>query len=316
VDDYFNDKLLGQFKEFQFAKEVLEQEIQQHDIPQINLERLMTRLDSLMPYDVENGAEHELKMLLFRLKQALFDKLSKARLHWPYIEQDIVRFAGHILKERIICITFNYDDVLDQALWLASRHVPQAFAWDPDNGYGFLCKGPASLLGGSVYASNTTMTYLLKLHGSLNWRPLLGATRPYAVGAMCHAAQWYDDTDEILDLHLEREPFIVPPVLQKQAVSQEPVMRFIWTLASGILRSATQVTFIGYSLPPTDLASRFLFRESIRKADVKVVNLDAHRAGLQREYRDVFPNLRDRDFVRKDAMQWCLEVSKQSSPLA
>src|SRR4051812_12991938 len=44
----------------------------------INMERLMTRLDSEMPYDSREADASELKYLLFEVKRAFFRKLHKA----------------------------------------------------------------------------------------------------------------------------------------------------------------------------------------------------------------------------------------------
>jgi len=64
-----------------------------------------------------------------------------------------------------------------------------------------------------------TAMFLLKLHGSLNWRLKTGYSAPYAIDAVVHHKLWFSDqslvTPEDIESHLDREAFIVSPVRSK-----------------------------------------------------------------------------------------------------
>ena len=63
--------------------------------------------------------------------------------------------------------------------------------------------------------------------------------------------------------YFDPEPLIVPPVLNKSDLVNQPLLRLLWTFAYNVLASAKRVVFIGYSMPLTDLAARWLFEESL-----------------------------------------------------
>ena len=116
VDDYEGDKLASKFLNFPYASRVLDWERSRNDKGEINIERLMTRLAGLMPYDYDQKADDELKMLLVELKKSFIRRVELAREKSGNIRV-LESFAKYCVSEGINCITFNYDDVFDEALW-------------------------------------------------------------------------------------------------------------------------------------------------------------------------------------------------------
>ncbi len=113
--------------------------------------------------------------------------------------------------------------------------------------------------------------------------------------------------------HLELIPFFVPPVLDKRALSNEPILQVIWTLAKEYLSRATQIFFVGYSMPLTDLASRYLFVESLKKDShvIRVINCaenDEDRDAIIRNFRKSFPDLTDDQFEFSGALHWAEQI--------
>ncbi len=323
-DDYGIDSLIEEFSNFQYARQILEYEKQRSVNGKINIERLMTRLEGRMPYDFERGADEEIGLLLHRLKNTFVNRLelAKRKKH----ESDLANFARYCIENHVDCVTFNYDDVLDEALWRfeKTKLIPEAgkLYWHPDGGYGFFCMPSESLLKTSAVAMDKTSMLLLKLHGSVNWRIKRGYTRPYVIDALVHHEGWLErlPSDMIrepqrVDLHLEPEPFIVPPVLDKSSLVSQPILRLTWSLAYAKLVEANSIVFIGYSLPVTDIATGFLFGEAVAKADVskiKVVNFQANdtkRELLIAAYRQVFPKIDSTHFDFRDALEWSREIT-------
>lgn len=78
----------------------------------------------------------------------------------------------------------------------------------------------------------------------------------------CTTKLWFSDqslvTPEDIESHLEREAFIVPPVLAKSSLVEQPILRLIWSPAFKKLETAKNVFFGGYSFPVTDLAAFFV----------------------------------------------------------
>jgi hypothetical protein len=162
---------------------------------------------------------------------------------------------------------------------------------------------------------------LLKLHGSVNWRIPLGHPTPYAVDGIMHHEAWFKYFDrqkiplDAVEQFLETDPLLVPPVLTKTDLVQQPILRLTWSLAVNALKRSKSVVFIGYSLPLTDIAAAFLFREGCRHLDqaaaITVVDFardeqENHEklAALRASYRNVFPGISPEQFVFSGAAEW------------
>jgi len=206
------------FENFPHARKILELEIKRDEAGLIDIERLMTRLDGCMPYDFSSGANEELSLLLSALKHQFLEKLQQAKTGRKHTIE-LAAFAKHCVNNGITCITFNYDDVLDQALWetMKTRIATTLPHWHPDGGYGFFCQPSESCVVNREGFKDITSMLLLKLHGSVNWRIKLGSPRPYVVDVIVHDEEWLGESEYFgminrkdIALHLEPDPFIVP----------------------------------------------------------------------------------------------------------
>ena len=308
VDDFNNDVLEEKVRGLPNASRLLEWERSHHSSGHINLERLMTRLDSLMPYDYAEkagNAANEYQLLLSELKRAFLDRLHEAR-RGDIFRKDLNRFAKFCESNRCNCITFNYDDFLDEALEGTDR-------WNPYWGYGFFCPSSRDTIASSGQEWIAEPEFLLlELHGSMNWRPKLGYASPVAIDNITHHQEWPEVgyVDPQVDGHVEPEPVMVPPVLSKSGLVEQPVLRLVWSHAFARLETAHQITFIGYSFPTTDMAARNLFSEALKdlpREDITVVNLcsDDSMAEAKRErYRSVFGDTPDEQFNLGGALEW------------
>jgi hypothetical protein len=140
------------------------------------------------------------------------------------------------LRPHDVCITFNYDTVLEDALLV--------FGKGPD--YGF----PS---GQKVFKRVGDRIRLLKLHGSVNFV----LTSKDEVTVVDHELL-LNQTDAY---YQEGKPLLVPPTWNK-GILREP-LRSIWSQAGTAMANATKIYFIGYSLPDTDLAVRYLLANSL-----------------------------------------------------
>src|SRR5258706_10424469 len=114
VDDYKIPDLRERFVSFSHARGILDDALAARSDGRVDLERLMTRLSG-MPYDGAD-ARREFTLLESELRKLLVKRLSYAKAR--YVDnENLQAFARFVLKKRASIVTFNYDDVLDQALW-------------------------------------------------------------------------------------------------------------------------------------------------------------------------------------------------------
>lgn len=325
IDDFGCDTLLEKYARFPRAARILQAELDRFGDGRVNLERLMTRLDSKMPYDFRQGRVGDFDELLQDLLDALVDRIGDAEDG----ERDFTAMktlATYCIRNGVDCITFNYDEFFDRALFEAGFIGDHR--WSPDDGYGFYCRHALRLFYEYESYWNASTNLLLKLHGSLNWFAKLGAPRPYMLDSIVHSEDWFKPqlvkmlpeavTTIKINTHLEPRPVIIAPVLDKTVLREQPVMRRLWEEAARILNGARRVIFVGYSLPQTDLAARSLFAEFIRpdKTGIEVVdycpnrNQNGERNGLIASYNDTFPG--EVAFSFDGALAWSRRFIGQS----
>ena len=93
---------------------------------------------------------------------------------------------------------------------------------------------------------------LLKLHGSMNWRIPLGYPKPYVIEAVRHHEPWFEHYGrwhekidvQTLEPFLEKDAMIIPPILTKVELGEQPVLRLTWTNAIDALEESTRVVFL------------------------------------------------------------------------
>ena len=312
VDDFNNDGLEAKVRGLPNASRLLDWERSLDERGRIDIERLMTRLDALMPYDYAESAgnaANEYGFLLSELKRAFLDRLHEAR-KGEVRREALKRFARYCKAIRCSCVTFNYDDFLDEAL-------AQTRSWNPYWGYGFFCPSSLDTMASFGELETHSVMRLLKLHGSINWRPKLGYASPVAVDSITHHHDWGRASVGYPQIggHLEPEPVMVPPVLSKSSLVEQPVLRLVWSQAFDSLATAHEVMFIGYSFPTTDMAARTLFSEALKdlpRDDINVVNLsrdDSEAEMTRRRYRSVLGDIPDERFHFGGALEWIRHLS-------
>lgn len=341
VKDGFEVKpLLDKFNEtsypgaFRILKGAIKSASDQKGCKVTDFEILMTRLDNLMPYDFRHKVIQELELLYHELKQ-LFVKQIKSAIDEGLKGKNgeslnsINEFVKYCISNQIDCVTFNYDDLLDRALFkcgISSKTNICNPSWYPDGGYGFYCPPAHSLVLNETDYMDVTTMFLLKLHGSINWRIKMGASEILGPEDLVHKADWLEPPshfevtkttqkmDELMENHLKPEGFMVLPVLMKGDLKTQPIFRLIWGLAYEKLVQADEVFIVGYSLPNSDIAARFLFKETLsHKQYISVINRaieDKDKESIKSNYRDVFPWLSDKNFNFKGAKAWCSDFIK------
>ena len=95
-------------------------------------------------------------------------------------------------------------------------------------------------------------------------------------------------------------PLIIPPILDKTNFYSHNSLRALWNEAQNILETASEVVFIGYSLPEGDLASKMLVRSSLQPGTrITVVNKpndQNYLNELKKRYQELFQEITDPSF--------------------
>jgi len=316
VDTYDIEKVISKHRGFLRAEEILQGEAGRRNDGKIDIERLLTRLEGL-PFDTDEALAYfaSIKRDVHKL---FLDRLEQAKSQGIKYHEELRDFAYHCLVHQASCVTFNYDDVLDQAMHEVGGSVgaESAIYWHPNTGYGFYIPLSADCIGGSFWAqSERSATLIHKLHGSINWRTKLGFHRPYPIDALVHHDNWsFSDafSSKFIASHLTDDVFVIPPILVKTSL-QEPIVKRIWEHARKALIDADRVIFIGYSCPITDLAADFLFAESLKDKRDRISIVDSEKAGTSEveafrdRYKRIIPSLNNDQFHFAGAIQWLNE---------
>lgn len=119
-------------------------------------------------------------------------------------------------------------------------------------------------------AEHSTTFRLLKLHGSTNWyysgrSDFAGEQLYFALpprSAKAEASLALNASDLV--------PLMIPPTLDKSSFYVNNSLRAQWKMAAEALRVAAHVYVIGYSCPPTDLATSFMMQEGLTRGKAQV----------------------------------------------
>ena len=87
------------------------------------------------------------------------------------------------------------------------------------------------------------------------------------------------------------KPYIIPPVLDKNAFYNHIAIRSLWQQAEQLLKHADEIYIIGFSFPQTDLSVKYLFQSALRNSnsEIYVVNIESIEK-LEQNYHFVFEN--------------------------
>jgi len=184
---------------------------------------------------------------------------------------------GTLHARQSTVITFNQDTLIESAVDDARLHSWDPRRWratepQPSIGWRDCLEGqppfPGMRDGGSRIPQLTFR--LLKLHGSTNWfwRPgdETGATTAcWFLPDSTPAEQAIPDAAAALRRELPgRVPLIVPPSAGKTTYYRTPMLTQLWQDARlALSRTNLRVSLIGYSIPPTDLVTSGMLRETL-----------------------------------------------------
>ncbi|MEI6083892.1 MAG: SIR2 family protein [Verrucomicrobiota bacterium] len=198
------------------------------------------------------------------LDSALDPKRSSSSTYTP---QGVIRTPlycyDHFVAKRVdprnrnVFISFNYDEFLDRALWLADTPLPADYnlsfthvdQWD---------QYEAMMLHDGHHKKAAD---LLKLHGSTNWARCSQCDGLHLFSFRHYVAMLKEPCKRCKRADAFLTPVLVPPTFRKD------IKRYgidaVWNKAEQALVSADHITIIGYSFPDADLEAKWLFKRAI-----------------------------------------------------
>lgn len=212
----------------------------------------------------------------------------------------LFRFVATMHFWQSTLISFNYDNLVELAAAFATIKAPPipGIPSQTTISAGDIVGQKPPLPTGPSRTPHPTFR-LWKLHGSLAWwwvpsdstgmtiarwaldsEELLSSTKTEKIdntfGSRASLYRSEPDEDEINRrgrFLYGRSRYLAPSSGLKSNYYQNPFMTKLWQDSRNALENATEVYFVGYSMPPADTAPRGLFRESIpSNASIFVVN--------------------------------------------
>ena len=198
-------------------------------------------------------------------------------------------FVWHVRNATVI--SFNYDNVVEAAVqsqllplcsgyggsyWVRTHDVlnrlpplpPQRMYEETrvDSIHGGIQPSPVDNYVEQPVPAEDTFR-LLKLHGSISWYWVSDDTTGVTLQRWPDIGKFGDPMgDQRAKIARQlpgRVPFIAPPSSTKSKYLGNPVIRKLWQDAFQALQKADHIYFLGYSVPPQDLAAMGLIAEAV-----------------------------------------------------
>jgi hypothetical protein len=222
-----------------------------------NIEDLMNLIEMALDFNSEEfivsslWPESELKkvkrMVLQTVTDYFWDQMSTAQL------EPIRNFVRTCLREGDTIVTFNWDVTIEQALETVGK-------------FDFWYEPSADIL-------------LLKPHGSIDWffRDKIPKETFRDVRKIDDALCVYPKFTLAKYQKMKQAPVIVPPTFQKDF--SQPFFQLTWRRIYKAVSGATDLFFMGYSLPKEDQFARLVLSRALRNNRLRVLK------GKKRELR-------------------------------
>lgn len=238
----------------------------------INIEEVMTNLE----IDIEKSDSYELIILRNKIINIIRETLNKLSGK-PFSDDSEYNLFYKMVSNNDTILTYNWDLLLDNVLG-REIVVPDYSKIDElekkeKQQYKNMWEDLTAVrdLKWSTeipYIIYQSKGYYLKLHGSIDWaycsnRDCGSYSKVFAVNQLNEKHYCFECGSGVRYL-------IVPPVLNKD-FRHIPFMKKVWNFARNEISRADEIIIWGYSLPPTDFYSKWLFRQT--KENLKAVSI-------------------------------------------
>lgn len=199
------------------------------------------------------------------------------------VDKESAKVLHHFLSSCVNCpkeglrdtllLSFNYDTLIEDVI-SRDKELSQNVSVD----YGVRID-PADR---SAFRDPKERTIdLIKLHGSLNWYPVKGASDPLDLKNVCQV----EPCDRSFPIYCEDTPIYIPMAHAKESFLRGSLFNLLWSKADYYLKNAQEIYFLGYGFPKSDMNNlEFLLKHRTRFKKVVVFekegNLNLERLRL------------------------------------
>ena len=239
----------------------------------INIEEIMTNLE----IDIEKSDSYELIILRNKIINIIRETLNKLS-EKPFSEDSEYNLFYKMINNNDTILTYNWDLLLDNVLGreIVVPDFSKIFELEKKDNLQYLVMwkkltGIRDLTWGKTdipYVNYKSEGYYLKLHGSIDWAYC--PNRDCSLYSKVFAVNQLNKKHCCFECGSEVHYLIVPPVLNKD-FRHIPFMKKVWNFARNEINMADEIIIWGYSLPPTDFYSKWLFRQV--KENLKTVSI-------------------------------------------
>lgn len=246
----------------------------------MNFEQMLTEIDlRLLVLSRESPEAKELAFCRRLLAEAVMSLCSPRKVK---VTEQLSHFCRH-LNDKDTIVTFNYDIVMEQALW-------QEGLWTPENGYGFRAPditsppGPQEMKPKLQEASRRGLVKVLKPHGSISWRcrtvSLSPSEEQETVAAVVFESGQLAGVEEPLllfsfisrELSVQTPGTMLLPSFIKTYGNAHPWLTAVWYAAHEAIVQSDAIWIMGYSIPEADTTAQLLLSAIPLTSSVNVVD--------------------------------------------
>lgn len=247
-----------------------------------DVEALMTYLYTAMPWkDVrETHLDRAAFVVVSRLVSDCVSESEEGGLEDDYPDW-FRQLVKYLHNGQLTVATFNYDTIFErQWLELWKDDGPQRY-WNIDSLYLMPLRSTHDRIVTTLGSTPVETCRLLKLHGSINWyfagdENVPGQQVYYK--SLKSADDLAEDTPEKRQRELREKrdildlvPLIIPPIAEKTSFYGTRLVMALWKELKDGIDKASEIYFVGYSLPKTDLTTRLFFSSVVGKDSDKAI---------------------------------------------
>lgn len=290
------------------------------------LQEVLTLLDRILRDKVATHYSKDAILQFYReLVYAMCRVISSSlgKIHAPKPGKSRIRFINSFLKSREMLGTFlgslepgdtiismNYDFLIDYFIFeellmgVVFTKLPPVSKNNKtirhDTNYGFDVRN--FLMQDGTHRSYQPYKYfqMLKIHGSLNWVYCPKCASLDVTIRENGAADIFDGKHAAIGKCVvcgeKYQPIIVTPTMDKDYSNK--FIKSVWSKAKKALKNATEVIFVGYSLPDEDKVLTKMFKKAISASKPKIIVVDRNDYARPR-YERLFGNIEyhDKGFI-------------------
>ncbi|HEB9337072.1 TPA: SIR2 family protein [Campylobacter coli] len=258
-----------------------------------NLEQLLTYLITPLPFKTKEDILRDEASYLEKINK--ISKFFIELLETKEIDKNnkyILNLSQYINDNKCVCITLNYDLLLEEMLFLSLDEEVSR-----DNVYNIFYKMPikeinerketeqntfSNFFQSNLDNSRKNSTEIIKLHGSINW---------YCDQIYKNSQIYFSEYENNTYLKEDLRALIIPPILDKTNNYNHIVMQSLWKRAYEAIKNAKNIYIYGFSFPITDLSVVYLFKSALQnKQDYKiyVINTKSNIDDTKKRYNEIF----------------------------